>query len=570
MPYSMPQSWYDDYDPAGVMYPDENANLTRAAAYAQDQDYPVAAGAPDMPGPPPGPSGMRSIGQRFNPINMARRIGQNVRQLPSRIGANMGMQSPSVRTPPFQPSGASPQQTMESPASDQEDHTLLDQEMGSSAPVAPTAPPGFTTPASTSPNTAIPTPPTLRGAMNRVPPATPTIPANTNIDQSMGNQMDPNLAAQQRVDALLTQGPPQHSDPKYKRKGAAKIFGALGDAFTPNLTNRRFREDVADYNSSVAAATAREKAGQTRQDEQVNRGLKTAQAKYYEAGANERDEKPEILAEKNRVALAKVFDENIMKSSPRAIPVDANGIPIDPQFKDWTLTITEPRKGLKYGIPPGDLLVTEEMAKKASSLAPFVGKSLPTGEVLQLMKNLASAATNQSRENVANTQGNSRVKVADIHAQMMKDVQAERSRNIKLIESGKNARTALNAAQINAIYKGAQAVNNREHILLQDLNSKQAQLTKMNNDPLDNKSQVPELERQIKELEQAINGLRSDRVELDNIMDYQAKTYGGQPPANPTPGPRPVAPRVAIPGQVQSPAGPTSPSGAANYLQKFK
>ena len=49
MPYSMPQSWYDDYDPANVMYPDNDQSvLSRAAVQEQDRGYPMAAGAPSL------------------------------------------------------------------------------------------------------------------------------------------------------------------------------------------------------------------------------------------------------------------------------------------------------------------------------------------------------------------------------------------------------------------------------------------------------------------------------------------------------------------------------------------
>ena len=576
MPYSMPQSWYDDYDPADVMYPDTDQSvLSRAAAQAQDRGYPMAAGAPKMPPPPPtslspspqqGPArGSQGIGARIgNGIQRGIGIARNFMGAPQ-----------SVRTPPFQPPQnaqpparppSTPGAGMGESADDLEDHTQLEPEVpvpSGGPPAAPTAAPAFTIPGSTSPSTGTPTSPgppattpqSLRGAANQIAP-TITDPNS----QATLSPEDEQEAARRTADRLLAQGPPKHSDAKYKRRGAGKIFGALGDVFLPTMTNRAYREDMEDYRNAVSAAKVRQELGEKAEDRITTRTMNAAHALYYKALADSLGLKQEYLDKKAADDLQRAMVTKVISEGGGEIDRT------DPKYKGW-MTVQVGDK--IYGIPPANMTVTPEMVSKYPSLKIFEGQVIGKDVIAMAVKGVVADTSAAARTGVATINKEAKLEDRRMHTQQIKESEAARANLAREItrmhESGKNARNSQNAQQMSQLFKAAQEVSRREGILTSDLQRRDAEIAKLSADPLTDPAEL-------KALKEAAEATRRELGEVQNVQK-NVLPFIEQRATSPI-SQVPQAPQVNVPGGRPTPAPQTAPgagqSPASQYLQKFK
>ena len=584
MPYSMPQSWYDDYDPADVMYPDTDQSvLSRAAAQAQDRGYPMAAGAPSLSLPTMGsdsPSKKPGLGARIGQ-GIMRGLG-SLGTIGNGINGVIGSSRPMMRTPPFQraqqqpPSQMQPSPTMgpgtgaangigES-ADDLEDHTQLEPEVpvpSGGPPAAPTAAPAFTIPGSTSPSTGTPTSPgppattpqSLRGAANQIAP-TITDPNS----QATLSPEDEQEAARRTADRLLAQGPPKHSDAKYKRRGAGKIFGALGDVFLPTMTNRAYREDMEDYRNAVSAAKVRQELGEKAEDRITTRTMNAAHALYYKALADSLGLKQEYLDKKAADDLQRAMVTKVISEGGGEIDRT------DPKYKGW-MTVQVGDK--IYGIPPANMTVTPEMVSKYPSLKIFEGQVIGKDVIAMAVKGVVADTSAAARTGVATINKEAKLEDRRLHTQQIKEsegVRAKLAREItRMHESGKNARNSQNAQQMSQLFKAAQEVSRREGILTSDLQRRDAEIAKLSADPLTDPAEL-------KALKEAAEATRRELGEVQNVQK-NVLPFIEQRATSPILQ-VPQAPQVNVPGGRPTPAPQTAPgagqSPASQYLQKFK
>ena len=591
MPFSMPQSWYDDYDPADVMYPDTDQSvLSRAAVQAQDRGYPMAAGAPKMPPPPQqGPTrGPQGIGARIgNGIQRGIGIARNFMGAPGRM-MSAPQQSPasppspqSVRTPPFQPPQnaqplarppAAPGAGMGESADDLEDHTQLEPETpvpGGGPPAAPTAAPAFTIPDSTSPSTGTPTSPgqpattpqSLRGAANQIAPTItdPNSPATLSPE-------DEQEAARRTADRLLAQGPPKHSDAKYKRRGAGKVFGALGDVFLPTITNRAYREDMEDYRNAVAAAKALQELGEKAEDRAVTRTMNAAHALYYKALADSLGLKQEYLDKKAADDLQRAMVTKVISEGGGEIDLT------DPKYKGW-LTVKVGQK--TYGIPPANMTVTPEMVSKYPSLKIFEGQVIGKDVIAMAVKGIVADTGAAAKTGVATINKEAKLEDRRLHTQQIKESEAARAnlaRELARIhEGGKTTRNAQSTQMMGQLFKAAREVSVREGILTSDLQRRDAEIAKLSADPLTDPAEL-------KALKEAAEATRRELGEVQNVQKNVLPFIEQRATSPVAPVPQaPQAPQVNVPGGRPAPptlGAPTAPgagqSPASQYLQKFK